>query len=137
MYAEFVATAAGTTSQIFEIADLNTNRVFAQYESDNDLRISIRANNVAVVDYTESGDIIEDGETYKLLLRYSSNGYAFFLNGSKLTSGTNAVNFSDTIDSFYLNETFSVSNRQTNDFKQVMLFPTALTDQEAIDLTTL
>jgi len=83
---------------------------------------------------TDTGFNLVDGETYKVAVKWTNNIVTAFANGSLIFTSstiTNPVNLS----------VASINNSTTtfwdSPVKQYMVFPTALTDQEAIDLTTI
>ena len=74
--------------------------------------------------YDTSGDFAQ-GNNYKAAIVYSNGTFKCFANGSLF--GTTDVVIDAT----------SLFLRQESILKQLLTFPTALTDQEAIDLTTI
>jgi hypothetical protein len=79
---------------------------------------------------------ISDDTNTKILVKRSGSVITFFLNGVKLTTTQNTTNIAFTFRSFgwsYTNAVYFPSGSA----KQFLVFPTALTDAEAIALTTL
>ena len=72
-------------------------------------------------------------ENVKLCIRYGDFGYQYYANGSSFSTYTTAINIGDfTSVNFVINENYGILR-----IKQLLTFPTALTDSEAIALTTL
>ena len=107
------------------IAQLNNKRQF-----------SLRANNVTIFNYNVG--VFLSG-TNKVALVYNTNGtISAFLNGVKVsTLSTSAFAFSNTLDSLQIYDDNYYSLQNTNNNKSTILFKTALTDGQAISLTTL
>ena len=79
--------------------------------------------------YIGNGTFI--GDSVKIAISYDGNKFVQYINGAK--DGTLSINITSVINGINLN------NNLLNavDVKQVLVFPTLLTDQEAIDLTTI
>ena len=73
----------------------------------------------------------------KVAYVYTSSGIKMFINGSLNTSRDFSVSFGSTLDKLILYGNPYYLGRSLKRLNQVLVFPTALTDQEAIDLTTL
>ena len=69
----------------------------------------------------------------KIMFVWNGSTLKAFVNGSQVYSANDFANFSNW-DDFTFNRT---SREALIELNQTMLFPTALTDQEAIDLTTI
>ena len=75
------------------------------------------------------------GNRYKMALTYKSNSVKAFINGSKIGEDTSAsIPSCSTIN---LNTNASGQSYAQVNVQESLVFPTALTDQEAIDLTTI
>ena len=136
IYVNWIATEHSSNSQIFDIGNGNVDRITLIHNSNNSLRVLVRTNNTSIIDYTESSAIV-GGNTYKAAFSYSdSSGYAFYLNGSKLTDGTDRVDFSTSVDDIYMNSTFTDSNKEKNNYKQFLLFDTRISDNNLATLTS-
>ena len=73
---------------------------------------------------------------YKILVKRNGSVIDTFVNGTKLSTTQGATNTAFTFRSLgwsYNNSAYKISGN----IKQAMIFLTALTDQEAIDLTTI
>ena len=79
--------------------------------------------------YIGNGTFI--GDSVKAAISYDGNKFVQYINGAK--DGTLSVNITSLLNGINLNN--NILN--AIDVKQVLVFPTALTDQEAIDLTTI
>ena len=81
---------------------------------------------------------LSKGDTIKCALAWNNGSFVFYANGQS-TSGSCPV-ITTKIYNLYLNRlgTFSgVGNYASNDFKQVLVFPSALTNAELASLTTI
>jgi hypothetical protein len=106
------------------------------YVSNNRYQAQMRSSGIT------SASIVSDSEytgTIKLAMTYSSSKVSFFINGAKMGDDTSV-----TLPAATLNKIGLMSYRTSisadnfiGENKQTLLFKTALTDQEAIDLTTI
>ena len=135
LYAEVIIK--NTESQICASIQRDTgiNYIFiAQFL--NKRQFSLRANNVTIFNYNVG--VFLSG-TNKVALVYNTNGnISAFLNGVKVsTLSTSAFAFSNTLDSLQIYDDGYYSSQNTTNNKSTILFKTALTDGQAISLTTL
>jgi hypothetical protein len=102
----------------------------------NKRQFSLRANSVTIFNYNVG--VFLSG-TNKVALVYNTNGtISAFLNGVKVsTLSTSAFAFSNTLDSLQIFDDAYYSSQNTTNNKSTILFQTALTDAQAISLTTL
>lgn len=97
---------------------------------------SMRITGDAEVRLATASMSLSDNTNHKLLVKRSGSVVDFFVDGSKLTTTQNTPNTAFTFRSLgwaYTNSVYKVSGN----IKQALVFNQALTDQEAIDLTTL
>ena len=102
----------------------------------NKRQFSLRANSVTIFNYNVG--VFLSG-TNKVALVYNTNGtISAFLNGVKVsTLSTSAFAFSNTLDSLQIYDDGYYASQNTTNNKSTILFQTALTDGQAISLTTL
>jgi len=96
---------------------------------------SIIRNNGSSINLQGSGTTL--GDTIKACVSYGSSGFKLFMNGSLEDSDATAANlsqFSDLIPNVDLRD---VNSSNSGTIKQILLFPTALSDDECIELTTI
>ena len=93
------------------------------------LRMIVRFEGVNQVVAVQSGKIYPNTD-YKLALRYDTNKADVFLNGENIISRTGTW----TLEPL---DTLSCNSTEGNETKQVLVFPTALSDDECIELTTI
>ena len=74
---------------------------------------------------------------FKVALKYQSGNTALFVNGVKSTTNTTAFTPPVSIDKLYLTSGPYFANPHTVNTSQALLFPTALTDAQCIELTSL
>ena len=114
---------------------LNDWFFFGKYQ--NSIRTYIKSNNVIVYDNTFFVGFSEP-QRIKILLKYDSNGAKTFLNGSLIIDQTYSGGFSvPAFDRLTIQGNFNAETPIKTQVNQVLVFPTALTDQEAIALTTI
>ena len=97
---------------------------------------SIRLSGHAEVIMATASISITENTNNKLLVKRNGSVIDFFINGVKITTNQFATNTEFTFRSLgwsYSNGVYKVSG----DIKQAMIFKQAITDQEAIDLTTI
>ena len=84
-----------------------------------------------------SSEVLTKG-THKLVGVYTDTNLKLFLNGSLIASGSNTQSFNSNINSLLLGQLrISADIGSRNSIRQTELYNTALTDQEAIALTTI
>ena len=135
IYAEFKASIAGTSSNWLSLSkgSATSNWIFIGKDY-NKMRSYLKVNNVVI--FSNTGPLLT-GDYQKVALRYESGNSAIFINGIKIAeypSATYAI--TETLDRVSFGTPYAAPSEKTN-WKQVILFPTALTDEEAIALTTL
>ena len=114
---------------------LNDWFFFGKYQ--NSIRTYIKSNNVVVYDNSFFVGFSEP-QRMKILLKYDSNGAKTFLNGSLILDQTYKGGFPiPAFDRLTIQGNFNSETPIKTQVNQVLVFPTALTDQEAIELTTL
>ena len=127
-----------TFSYYFEWGDYVANRNFEMKDSSSFNFLFMVSRLIRYIKQDGSVDSLcslpANGTSLKSLISYDGTTLKGYINGSLAGSVTNAK-----VDSFSdfnkLRLDRSMDDRE--ELKQVMLFPTALTDQEAIDLTTI
>jgi len=113
----------------------SNNWIFLSYESNTSIRGYIRGNSNTSWDFSWSSGVPSSG-TIKAALVIPADGNAkIYGNGQLRTSYSGAV-LVNGFDTIALGGTNGAAGRKQA-LKQFMVFPTALTDQELIDLTTL
>ena len=113
----------------------SNNWIFLSYESNTSIRGYIRGNSNTSWDFSWSSGVPSSG-TIKAALVIPADGNAkIYGNGQLRTSYSGAV-LVNGFDTIALGGTNGAAGRKQA-LKQFMVFPTALTDQEAIDLTTI
>ena len=114
----------------------NTNdRLLMQTNSSGILRILVRNSGSTILDSNISS-AVSAGTKIKVALKYTSTNISVFVDGVKKIDSDLSVNFGSPLDWINLEGT-ATANNDALEQHQFLFFPTALTDQEAIDLTTL
>ena len=105
---------------------------FANASNTQQFRVGSGASFFFISDRVHSqGDLIIYETTYKAAIRYSPSGLEVFVNGVKDTSSF--ANGDYTIDRL----NYSGIGGRKMDFNQLLYFPTALSDEACIELTTI
>ena len=107
--------------------------IFLGYESGKAVRFYVRSNASTSVDRSAGN---YGAGTLKMAAKIDSEGnYKLFANGVQIAYGSNAV-FSPSLNRINIGQTNGTTNMEDR-AKQLLVFPTALTDSECIKLTTL
>ena len=117
----WIALSNGTTTERISIAFQSTYP-----------RLYIRNASGVIWDYTFSSPT---NDFVKIALRYKSGDYAFYVNGVKVTFNT-STELANNISELAFDSGGGSSIFYGN-AKQILYFPTALTDEELADLTTI
>ena len=127
-----------TFSYYFEWGDYVANRNFEMKDSSSFNFLFMVNRLIRYIKQDGSVDSLfilpANGTSLKSLISYDGTTLKGYINGSLVGSVTNAkVDIFSDFDKLRLDR--SMDDRE--ELKQILLFPTALTDQEAIDLTTI
>ena len=136
---EFYGVKAGDEQRFYISRGVDNDSAILGIKNGTQIQITLQSGGVTLFNDT-LGAQFSAGNNYKYLGKWSSGDNKSFLNGVQKTSNT--TTYSDfTTDITHLNLTGTQPTTAMSDYglkvKQVLYFPTALTDQEAIDLTTL
>jgi hypothetical protein len=141
LFVEFTLLTDDNTDYRLSISDgSSTNWIFVAIPEDGqNTRLYVRINGSVAIDNNTNAFAI--GNTYKVAMKYKSGDSAVYVNGlQKITANTTFANTSSTLDSFIISGSSANSNTpqlMSSNLKQVVLFPTALTNDQLADLTTL
>jgi hypothetical protein len=114
---------------------LNDWFFFGKYQ--NSIRTYIKSNNTIIYDNTYFVGFNEP-QRLKILLKYDSSGAKTFLNGQLIINQTYLGSITiPEFDTLTIQRNYGQPTLIKTQVNQVLVFPTALTDQEAIDLTTI
>lgn len=118
----------------FEVDDdAGLNRVLLyQLSGQNTIRAQVKHGGTDI--NLTTGSAISDNQRLKVAIKYISGDIKVYLNGSLYLSSTSTFSFSNNLNNIELN---GGGRRLSADMKQLLVFPTALTDAECISLTTL
>ena len=115
----------------------NTNvNIFGIGFKDNRIVYIIRNNNGSILTTNASNNIFSNGTLMKICCIYSSSNLKLFVNGVLLTSGT-LTNFPNIFNGYTLTGDRLFFGGNLSPRKLIGLYTYALTDQQAITLTTL
>jgi len=141
MFLDFKALANTLPSEYsyFSMSDGTYNNRIAILQSiggNNQVRVFAFVGGTKVFDMT--GSITDITAQTKVALRYAENAFDLFINGVKASTDTSGAIFSaDTLDRVSFSEIGTTAGAFKGKVNQALIFPTALTDSEAIALTTL
>jgi len=114
---------------------LNDWFFFGKYQ--NSIRTYIKSNNVVVYDNTAFVGFSEP-QRIKILLKYDSNGAKTFLNGSLIIDQSYLGGFPiPAFDRLTIQSYFNEKTLIKTQVNQILVFPTALTNAECEQLTTI
>ena len=131
----FNNSVSGTEfSRIIELTDgTNTNRIIISFAPLNTLLTRVTANNIEQASFQATS--ISLGRL-KVALSYSVSGVRFFVNGTLMQSNLSAtIPSTNRLNIGYQGS--STGSFLTDTINSALVFPTQLTDQECIALTTL
>ena len=110
------------------------NRLVFRYQSTNQIRAIVQVG--AVVQYSFVANLTNSLQFIKIALKYKNNDFKLFINGVLVNSTTTGVIFTENVlSNLFFND--GISNPFFGNAKQIIVFPTQLTDQQCIELTTL
>ena len=134
LFVNMSALANAGGSRVLTIGDgTGANRVQLFFYGTNELRANVISSSVSQVSgFTYTGD---QTANIKALLKYKANDVQFYVNGTLVASDT-SVTMPSGLDVFRLNNGTG-SAPMYADIKNLIYIPTSITDQEAIDLTTI
>jgi hypothetical protein len=137
LFIDFIKRPQTDTLAGYVCLKSNNNRevvVFWNNFSNVNTHFSIIANNAVIMNYNFG--TLPNNENFKLATSYKSGETKVFKDGLLLTTLTNSFNFNEPLTNLELSSHYI--NRSVNEsVNQVMVFPTALSDEELISLTTL
>ncbi len=137
-----IGQTEGTVFVDVDFETLSGSNMFLSIRPDSGNKIEIyRASSVIYAEIASSNsfNISKTNNTigrYKIAFAYSSGSSAMYINGVLIGSNTTTFAFTSTLDNIDVNSRGTSFIEQSN-YNGVMVFPTALSDAELIDLTTL
>jgi hypothetical protein len=137
LYAEIAALSNDLTNRLLSLSDgTSTNRIFLGFNSlSNSIRFRVQVNNVY---QAEDNFIVADTTQYlKIGFKFKENDFALWINGVEVLVDNSGSTFSSNT----LNTLSFDSGAGGSEFfgkcKNLMVFPTALSDDELATLTTI
>jgi hypothetical protein len=124
----------GTNRWVAALSDgTNNERVQIIYLSDNSIAASVISSNSSQCSFNYSDSPATDFN--KIAILYKQNDFKMYVNGTQVGSDTSG-NAPNGLDTLGFERPTGVSQFYGN-AKQILYFPTALTDEELADLTTI
>ena len=138
LYAQIAALADDETNREITLSDGTTsNYVLIRFNSGGSNRIYTRVDVGGAVQYFDLNTSFDITNTAKIAIRYGDNNFATFINGSKIKEQLSGSTFpANTLTELAFDNGGS-GNLFYGKAKQLIYFPTALTNSECIKLTTL
>jgi len=134
LYAELSALADGTNQRWISLGSgSNANRVSILFNTASKINCSVRGSAAAI--YDANFNIGSQTNNSKVAVRYKDSDFAFFVNGVKVDSQlSGSLVFSSPLSQLSFDSADAASVFEGN-VQNLMVFPSALTDDELADLT--
>ena len=122
-----------SANDMFTFSNTGVNDIFLASNGGN-LMARIYSNSTPL--YFAQFPITSTGGRFKMAISYKSGNSSFYVNGTLLSTNTNSISFTTTLDTINLtnNQYAGLNNKE---FNSIQLYKTALTDTECNQLTTL
>ena len=143
LFAEMAFARNKGTSSPFKIERISlsdgtdTNRVFiGNTTTANEIQAFVR--NATGISFNETVSVADITSTNKIALKYKANDFALWINGVEVASSTSLSYIPANLSNFQFAGASSLTlYAYEGTANQVILFPTALTDAQLVELTTL
>ena len=137
-YYEGIINNTNSEFQILTSARNISNTIAITRQTSNRVRARIWSNSTLSLDITSGSNVFLNTKS-KIALSYVSGNVNLFYNGILVGSSTNSFAFSSNVDTIELSAmvNFFGNSLNTSNMDSVLIFKTALTDEECINLTTL
>ena len=113
----------------------SAERVQIFYQGSTKITTNIIRANVSQVDLNVFTKVVDQNATLKVIIRYEPNNAKMFVNGEQIAVDT-SVNIPLGLNKISFDNGIG-NSKFTGKVKNLIYIPTAITDQEAIDLTTI
>jgi len=137
VYVEAHIENTGFNGNLFQISYDSSNRFSLNIRQNNRWRLLVLSTDFTNISITPNDPIVKG--LNKIVIKYKEGIFKFFLNGALIGQQINGI-YSQSLDFINLGTGGSPlipSSHLNNTIKQFSLFKTALTDQQAINLTTI
>jgi hypothetical protein len=132
LYAEMAPLFLDSTSRDIELSDGGTNRVILQFNSTG-IGGVLLVNGATQVNFSYA---LSDIEFKKIAFKYKANDFALWINGVEVATDSSGSTFSSgTLTRLDFNKFNPSSLEFIGKCQNLMVFPSALTDDELADLT--
>jgi len=121
--------------------DISNPMLHIDYSFNDRIQINLRNDFISVSFHNTLGSFFfvntpPRGDRFKFAVSYQSGNTKFYLNGSLIDTKTQSILFGNPLSNVKLNDGIS-ANKSQSELNEVLLFQTALSDDECIALTTL
>jgi len=137
LYAEFeVSNIESSMQGKIALSDNSQNNRMTIFQNGDDLMLLFSAGGSSQTSITSS-NILAVGTNYKVVAKHQNGSHALFINGTKIGEESSAtptglikLRFGNELDA-------SLAQKFLGDINQALVFPTALSDEACIELTTI
>ena len=131
-----IATLANDGARWITLSDGgNSNSVYIGYNTNGRLDVNLRSGGVYQAAFNYTG-VANPSEINKIAFKYKQNDFALWVNGVEVGTDSSGITPIG-LDKLNFSTTNAVADFFFGNVKQVLYFPTALSDQACIELTTL
>jgi len=133
VYVEATIDNIITNASIISVSDgTNDNIVRIRFNANADMRMYVDAGTTSIISDVET---IVAG-TYKFAVVYSASDTRVYRNGVQLSSSTTSLSFTSSVDEIDIGQSFAATGQSNNWIRAFAFYKRALTDTEAIALTS-
>ena len=137
LYAEISALESTVSQEVaFSISDGVNNRLLVRFKTDGKIGFIAFTNGFGIRASGETG-VLNQSVNRKIALKYKENDYALWVNGIEVVVDTTSTTFSSNTLTKLSFEQGNNSNYFYGNVQNLMIFPSALSDTELADLTTI
>jgi len=135
LYTE-IATLANDGARSITLSDGgNNNSVYISYNTNGRLDVNLRSGGVYQAAFNYTG-VANPSEINKIAFKYRQNDFALWVNGVEVGTDSSGITPIG-LDKLNLSTSNAVADFFFGNVKQILYFPTALSDDECIALTTI
>ena len=132
VYVEATIDNIQPLQSIISVSDGSDDNIVRITFASPDMRMYVKAGGATIIDDVET---IGAG-TYKFAIVYSASDTRVYRNGVQLSSSTTSLSFTSSVDEIDIGQSFANTQQANNWIRAFALYKRALTDTEAIALTS-
>jgi len=131
-----IATLANDGTRTITLSDGgNSNSIYIGYNTNGRLDVNLRSGGVYQAAFNYTG-VANPSEINKIAFKYKQNDFALWVNGVEVGTDSSGITPIG-LDKLNFSTTNAVADFFFGNVNQVLYFPTALSDDECIELTTI